>query len=822
MMLDHDISTRDAKRLLSAADLDLDRPGPRGWTRRKFLGAVGAGAFAGASIGQIAADFFGGSIPEAWAGTPIGGHDGILVVITMYGGNDGLNTLVPYSNGLYQSLRSNIAYSANRVLKLDDHVGLHPELTYLKQLWDAGQVAALQGVGYSNPDLSHFSSMALWMNGTFAGGPLTSGWLGRWLDGQPSSVADLAAVSIDNSVPLHMLGNVRRAVAVSEYGEMFGTGNDPGDVRLYQGIRGIAATPTGQTLRDLYATTMKRQVDLAADVAPVFATDLPGGDLTRRLTVAARMINANIGLRVIDAGFGGFDNHQNEQNDHPGLMRDLNTALQSFYATLKPEFQTRVTLVTVSEFGRTPDSNDSGGTDHGTANVHFVIGTSVRGGLYGQQPSLAALDDNGRMVSTLDFRHVYGTLLDRWMGGGATDILGGAHQDLNFFAGGPGDPPPGNPTPIVVLPVTSRPSGYQPVVPLRVFDTRDGTGGRTTPLGAGETWTFAFADGVDIPGDATAAAINVTSVGATSPTFVTVFPTGDSKPFTANLNPVPGLAVPNLVISRLGTKNRLDVFNNSGSVHLVGDLVGWFRGDSDEGLVPLTPARLLDTRDSSAPLGAGQTIDLQVTGQGGVPADADAVVVNLAVTGPTAPSFLTVWPTGQSRPVAASINMVPGQTVPNMVITGVGAGGKISIYNLTGSTHVIVDVLGAFRTGASARYVAMTPTRVLDTRDGTGAPKAPLGQTPLVLQLAGKQGVPPTGISAVVMNVTAVRPTDGTYVTVYPTGGDRPLAANLNAVAGQVVPNMVLGRLGPDGAVAIFNHSGTVDLVADVMGYFTS
>jgi len=181
-----------------------------------------------------------------------------------------------------------------------------------------------------------------------------------------------------------------------------------------------------------------------------------------------------------------------------------------------------------------------------------------------------------------------------------------------------------------------------------------------------------------------------------------------------------------------------------------------------------------------------------------------------------------VWPTGEQRPLASSVNMAPRQTVPNMVLAKVGAGGRVSIFNNSGTTHVVVDVLGCFGSGVSSRFVSLSPARVLDTRDGNGAPQTPLGRGALTLQLAGRGGVPSSGASAVLLNVTAVTPTAGTFVTVFPTDVERPTASNLNAVTGQVVPNMVIARLGPDGAAQIYNNTGTVDLVADVMGYFTS
>jgi uncharacterized protein (DUF1501 family) len=828
-VLDPDISAAEARRLLSSAPTDdlADQAGPGGWSRRTFLQAVGAGVFGGAALGTIASGFFGGDIPEAWAGAPLGPKDGILVLITMYGGNDGLNTLVPYANGSYYAKRANIAIPAEQVLRLDNQVGLHPELTYLKSLYAAGKMAVVQGVGYPQPDLSHFSSMGLWMGGRFGGGPMTSGWLGRWLDGLPGGTPDLAGVSVDTSTPLHMIGANRRGLAISPSGNMFGSSIRADQRRLYDGLRSLAATSGGRgPWHDAFATTMKRQLDLAVDVTPAFTAKFPGGTVARKLTVAARLINLDIGLRVIDVGFDGFDNHENEPGRHAGLLRDLNTGLQWFFATLAPELQSRVTLATVSEFGRTPASNDSSGTDHGTAAAHFVIGAGVKGGMYGAAPSLDVLDRNKRLIHTVDFRSVYGSLLDGWLGGGGSSIVNGSFENLGLFATGPGDPPVGAPLPIVVGAGPSEKSGFVPLAPVRVFDTRDG-GGELAPLGPSEWYSFSFKDRFGVPADAVAVALNLTTVGATAPSFITVWPAGDTRPFTANLNPVPGLAVPNLVVARLSTGGAISLYNNSGRVDLIGDLVGYFKPSSTTRLQPLTPARLLDTRDGTgvaAPgtLGQGKSIDLLVAGRGGVSSDASAVALNITVTEPTASSYLTVWPTGSPMPLAASINMEPGQTVPNLVIAQVGAGGKVSIFNFAGSTHVVADVLGSFGPSGSSRYVAFAPVRVLDTRDGTGAPVAPVGQTPLVLKLAGVKGIPSSGVGAVLLNVTMVRPTATTYLTVYPSGTDRPLAANLYATPGQVVPNMVLGALGADGSVTVFNFAGTTDLVADVMGYFAT
>ena len=245
-------------------------------------------------------------------------------------------------------------------------------------------------------------------------------------------------------------------------------------------------------------------------------------------------------------------------------------------------------------------------------------------------------------------------------------------------------------------------------------------------------------------------AINLTAVDATAPTYVTVWPGGTARPMASNLNPVPGMAVPNLVITQLGPAGSIGLFNNSGALHLIGDLVGYFVSSSNLRLKPLTPARLLDTRDGTGgvlgALGPGQSVNLKVTGVGEVPTNAKAVALNVTVTEPTDGSFLTVWPAGDARPNASSVNMVPGQTVPNMVLARVGTDGKISIYNNTGSTHVVVDVIGAFADNATGRFVAIQPGRVLDTRDGTGVAPGRVAQTPVVLKLTGAKGVPTTGV----------------------------------------------------------------------------
>jgi hypothetical protein len=247
---------------------------------------------------------------------------------------------------------------------------------------------------------------------------------------------------------------------------------------------------------------------------------------------------------------------------------------------------------------------------------------------------------------------------------------------------------------------------------------------------------------------------------------------------------------------------------------------------------PLVPARVADTRDGTggvpvAPLGPGGSLNVQVTGAGGVPGSGvSAAVLNVTVAGTSGTSYLSVWPAGVARPLASNLNWVPGQVVPNLVEVAVGSGGQVSFYNFLGSVDVIVDVEGYVSTtetspGPDGLFNPLLPARLLDTRDGTGGFSSPLSAGgSLSLQVAGRGGVPATGVSAVVLNVTATGPTLAGYLTVWPTGASRPTASNLNFVVGQTVPNRVIVKLGTSGKVDLFNLAGSVDVVADVGGWF--
>jgi hypothetical protein len=366
--------------------------------------------------------------------------------------------------------------------------------------------------------------------------------------------------------------------------------------------------------------------------------------------------------------------------------------------------------------------------------------------------------------------------------------------------------------PVELASVGAAPApGYTAVTPDRLMDTRDGLGGPMLTGGVARSLQVSGRGGVPVSG-AIAVVLNVTVTQPAAAGFVTVWPTGVGRPLASNLNMVAGATVPNLVTVGLGTGGQVDLFS-SADAHLVVDVVGWYAS----GLVPVTPGRLMDTREGlgGVVLGPGETRELQVAGREGVPATgALAVALNVTVVEPTGAGFLTVWPSS-TRPTASSLNFVAGRTVANAVLVGIGADGKVRLFNSSGTTHVVVDVAGWFDSGFSAAV----PDRLMDTREGLGGPVLGAGETRELL-VVGRNGVPATGVAAVALNVTATQPSSSPFVTVWPAGVARPTASNLNVVAGQTVPNAVVVGVGTDGKINLFNSAGTTHLIVDVTGWY--
>lgn len=426
----------DIQHLLSSP---LDQT-PSGMSRRRFLQMTAAGA-AVATVGPAL-----GGYDAALAGPRLAHDEGVIVIVQMGGGNDGINTVIPTAQGgRYRDLRGSLAIDESEMHHLPGGVALHPALSGLKQRFDRGQVAIVQGVGYADPSLSHFDSMAHWMHGRAGAEPTSAardGWMGRWLDGLGSSRTDLEAVVFESSIPLHFRGRVASAVGLArDGGNDFGVKDDDPDLRMYDAIRQMAAASHSRgSWADAVADSGVAGLDLARRVAPAYEGDDNGGSgFEREMERAARLINADVGVRVLGASIGGFDNHSNQQWDHNSNLTDFDRGIDRFFSTLDPRFSSRVTIVTFSEFGRRPERNGSNGTDHGTASAAFVIGAKVRGGLIGEYPSLSNLDSRGNLHPSVDFRSMYATVLDRWMRADSNEILGGQFEALDLFAASPGN-----------------------------------------------------------------------------------------------------------------------------------------------------------------------------------------------------------------------------------------------------------------------------------------------------------------------------------------------------------------------------------------------
>ena len=443
----------------------------------------------------------------------------------------------------------------------------------------------------------------------------------------------------------------------------------------------------------------------------------------------------------------------------------------------------------------------------------YVYATSWSGMIWALDPATGKpvwSDNVGDSILPSDERNV--SRPQSGLGAGQGMVLVPATNLLVAYAGAPR--PPGDGLP------------YHPLVPARILDTRAAVGAAAAKLGPGATLPLQVTGQGGVPAAGVSAVVlNITVTEPTGGSFLTAWPAGHTRPLASNLNFSAGQTVPNLVTVKVGENGRVDLYNNSGSTHVVADVAGWFGRDPVLGggarFNALPPARILDTRAGSGKVGPGATLDVQVTGRGEVPVSGvSAVVLNVTVTEPTAASFLTAWPTGRSRPLASNLNFSAGQTVPNLVMVKLGDGGKVSLFNNVGSTHVVVDVAGWYGVDPSpgSGFVALPPSRLLDTRAGAGAPLAP-GAT-LGLKVTGRGGVPAAGVSAVVLNVTVTEPSAGSFLTAWPGGEARPLASNLNFVAGQTVPNLVVVKVGSTGQVDLFNNRGTTHVVADVAGWF--
>ena len=376
---------------------------------------------------------------------------------------------------------------------------------------------------------------------------------------------------------------------------------------------------------------------------------------------------------------------------------------------------------------------------------------------------------------------------------------------------------------------------YSPVDPVRVLDTRDGTGGFAGRLGAARSLDVSVVGGfTGVPTSATAVVLNVTGLGPASATDLRVYPTprsGIAQPLVSNLNLAAGEIRANLVTVPIGENGRVRILNSGGALNVLADIQGWYGADGASVYEPTTPVRLLDTRDGTGggpvgPVQGGGFVDLQVIGgPRSVPATATAVILTVTALNATTSTDIRVYPTptdsSAPAPGVSNVNLRERQIVPNLVIAKVGSRGAVRLMSSAGSVDLVADLAGWYDDSPTgARFHVLAPQRVLDTRTQT-VKRLGAGET-RDLTLAGVAGVPTSGSSALVVNVTGVDASQTTDVAVYPTPDDdsSPLASNLNVLTHQTAADLAMVGTGVGGAIRLRNSAGDLALVVDLVGWF--
>jgi uncharacterized protein (DUF1501 family) len=369
-------------------------------------------------------------------------NDNILVVVQLSGGNDGLNTIIPARADEYFKARPGIGIK-DRALEINDELKFNPGLMPFKEMFDAGQLAIINGCGYPEPNRSHFQSMAIWHTADPTGGA-HGGWLGHYLDHccRGTAAGSLSAVNIGNELP-QALVNDGPPVPTIQTVEDFQLKTDPAAPNLAkreaQIIKELNAVRTATPALQFLSRQATNAIVGAEQIRKLTEgykpdSDYPGG-LGQQLKLIAQIIAGEFGTKVFYCQIGGFDTHSSQPGQHENLLRQFSLSVQAFLKDLKGKgCQNKVTVMAFSEFGRRVEQNNSGGTDHGTAGPMFIAGGRVKGGVYGKYPSLAKLD-NGDLKYTTDFRRVYSTLLSRWLNADPSAVLKSNFEPVAFLKG---------------------------------------------------------------------------------------------------------------------------------------------------------------------------------------------------------------------------------------------------------------------------------------------------------------------------------------------------------------------------------------------------
>ncbi len=407
-------------------------------TRRTFIQQIGAASLV--AVGTRPAALFARAAEQAGKPDPDGR---ILVLVQLAGGNDGLNTIVPFDNDEYRRERPSLALGNGAVLRLNDELGLHPAMGGFKEMHEDGALAVVQGVGYPNPNRSHFRSMDIWHTARPKVEDKRDGWLGRSFDANAGQAeGKVPAIALGTGrLPLALVSTrvtIPTIQSLKDYQLQMGGGHAGNLRQRRQLMRELANQPaTGEAELDFLRRTSVTALDTAARLKKVAGGyqsigNYPQNGLGQQLKTVAQLIQADLGTRVYFVTLGGFDTHADQLGAHTALVTELSTALRAFYTDLKGHgLSQRVLTATFSEFGRRVKENGSLGTDHGVAGPMFLIGDAVKGGIHGAHPSLTDLDQ-GDLKHHTDFRRVYATLLEKWLGWPAKSALGDAFKPLDL------------------------------------------------------------------------------------------------------------------------------------------------------------------------------------------------------------------------------------------------------------------------------------------------------------------------------------------------------------------------------------------------------
>jgi uncharacterized protein (DUF1501 family) len=372
-----------------------------------------------------------------------------LVVIQLMGGNDGLNTVVPYGQQRYYTLRPTLGLQTDEILPIDGDVAFNSNMSGLMSLYQSNQAAVIQGVSYPSPNLSHYEATAIWESGS-PDNPLSNGWLGRYLDVATQADSTVTAVNLNYLLPQTLQGVTSSPLSVGNLGafKLSGLGkiSAAGQQNDIQTLNQVGLNQTGCIACQEYNTLVSSMVSSGLDAlsasniiqqaasAYTPSVPYPNDDFANRLKLAAAIVTSSMKPRVVYVTLGGFDTHAAQKATQNTLLKTLSDGLAAFFNDLSAQGRANDTaIMTFSEFGRRAMENGSKGTDHGTSLPQFLIGGQVSGGLYGTYPSLTDLDPTGNLLFDIDYRQVYASVLEDWLGVDSTSVLGATWDKVSAF-----------------------------------------------------------------------------------------------------------------------------------------------------------------------------------------------------------------------------------------------------------------------------------------------------------------------------------------------------------------------------------------------------